>query len=114
MASAHGFDDENVRHDGQDVVVRGKGRQPVHGEVVDPNDEDGEVDGENPEHEDEEGVRVVVEVVVGSGALMPGKSVHGWWTGRWGNSLFLELVVGLEYTSPTAPGRAPCRRTGRE
>jgi hypothetical protein len=30
--------------------MRGKGRQPVNRHVVYPNDEDGEVDGENPEH----------------------------------------------------------------
>jgi len=36
----------------------------MDGEIVDPDDEDGEVDGENPEHEDQETVDVVVEVVV--------------------------------------------------
>lgn len=41
-------------------------------EVVDPDYEDWKVDGEDPEHQDEEGVGVVVEVVVGSGALEGG------------------------------------------
>ena len=36
----------------------------MDGEVVDPDDKDGEVDGEDPEHEDEETVDVVVEVIV--------------------------------------------------
>lgn len=45
MACRHGFDDEDVGHDGEDVVMRGKGREPVDGEVVHPDDKDGEVDG---------------------------------------------------------------------
>ena len=36
----------------------------MDGEVVDPDDKDGEVDGEDPEHEDEETVDVVIKVVV--------------------------------------------------
>lgn len=31
---------------------------------MDPDDKGGDIDGEDPEHEDEEGVRVVVEVEV--------------------------------------------------
>ena len=64
MTCAHCFDDEDVGHDGEDVVVGGKGSQPVDGKVMNPDDEDREVDWENPEHEDEETVDVVVEVVV--------------------------------------------------
>ena len=52
VACAHRLDDEDVGHDGEDVVVRGKGGEPVDGEVVDPDDEDREVDGEDPKHED--------------------------------------------------------------
>ena len=64
MAGAHGFDDENVGHDGEDVMMRGERSEPVDGEVVDPDDEDREIDREDPEHEDEETVDVIVEVVV--------------------------------------------------
>jgi hypothetical protein len=69
VAGRHCFDDENVRHDGEDVVVGGKGCEPVDCEVVHPDDEDGEVDRENPEHEDQQTVDVVVEVVVVAGPL---------------------------------------------
>lgn len=48
MTCAHGLDDEDVGHDGENVVVGGKGGQPVDGKVVDPDDEDREVDRENP------------------------------------------------------------------
>ena len=44
------FHEDEIGHDGDDVVVRGEGGQPVNGEVVDPDDEDGDVDGEDPEH----------------------------------------------------------------
>lgn len=44
------FHEDEIGHDGNDVVVRGERCQPVDGEVVDPDDEDGDVDGEDPEH----------------------------------------------------------------
>lgn len=53
MASTHGFDDEDVGHDGEDVVVRGEGCKPMNGEIVNPDDEDWQVDRQDPEHEDE-------------------------------------------------------------
>lgn len=31
-------------------MVGGEGREPMHGEVVGPDDEDGDVDGEDPDH----------------------------------------------------------------
>ena len=34
-----------------------------------PDDEDREIDRENPEHEDEDGMSVVVEIIVGSRSL---------------------------------------------
>jgi len=64
VTCAHCFDDEDVGHDGENVVVGGKGSQPVDGKVVDPDDEDREIDREDPEHEDEKTVDVIVEVVV--------------------------------------------------
>lgn len=51
MAGRHCFDNEDVWHDGEDVVVRGKGCEPMDGEVVHPDHENGKVDGEDPEHE---------------------------------------------------------------
>jgi hypothetical protein len=69
VASRHGFDNEDVGHDGEDVVMRGKGCEPVDGKIVNPDDEDRKVDGEDPEHEYEQTVDVVVEVVVVAGSL---------------------------------------------
>lgn len=54
LAAGQGFDEQDEGHDGEDVVVGGEGGEPVDGEVVDPDDENGEVDGEDPEHEDED------------------------------------------------------------
>lgn len=42
----------------------GERGEPVDGEVVDPDDEGGKVDREDPEHEEEDAVSVVVEVDV--------------------------------------------------
>lgn len=69
MASAHGFDDENVRHDGEDIVVRREGCEPVDGKIVYPDNEDWQVDGQDPEHQDEYTVHVVIEIVVVARAL---------------------------------------------
>lgn len=44
MARTHGLNEQDVGHDAADVVVRGEGRKPVHGEVVDPDHEYGDVD----------------------------------------------------------------------
>ena len=52
FSAGQGFDEDEVGHDGEDVVVGGKGSEPVDGEVADPDEEDGDVDGENPEHEE--------------------------------------------------------------
>lgn len=51
MACRHGLNNEDVGHDGEDVVMRGKRCQPVDGEIVNPDDKDGKVDGKDPEHE---------------------------------------------------------------
>ena len=74
FAARQGLAQEDEGHDAEDVVVRRKGRQPVHGEVVNPDDEDGAVDGEQPEHEDQDGVGVVVEVGVGGGTGLAGEA----------------------------------------
>lgn len=44
--------------------MRREGRHPVDSEVSYPNNEDRDVDGEDPDHENEDRMRVVVEVVV--------------------------------------------------
>lgn len=75
MSGAHRFDNKDIWHDRQDVVVRREGGEPVNGKIVDPHDEDGDVDGEDPEHEDEQGVRVVVEVIIGAGPLQKGQRI---------------------------------------
>ena len=50
-------------------MVGGERGEPVDGEVVGPDEEDGDVDGEDPDHEDEDRMRIVVEIIVGPGAL---------------------------------------------
>lgn len=40
MAGAHGFDNQDVGHDGENVVMRGEGSEPVDSEIVDPDNED--------------------------------------------------------------------------
>lgn len=48
----------------------------MNGEVVDPDHEDGEVDGEDAEHEDEDGVGVVVEIMMGPRTLLILRILH--------------------------------------
>jgi hypothetical protein len=43
--------------------------EPVESKVADPDNKNGEVDGKNPYHENENGVAVVVKVVCKVGAL---------------------------------------------
>ena len=50
-------------------MMGGEWCEPVYGEIVCPDDEDWYVDGEDPDHEDEDGVGVVVEIIVGSASL---------------------------------------------
>lgn len=64
----HDFHNEHERQHGEEVVVRAEGRQPVHGQVVHPDDQHGHVDRQHPEHEDEDGGGVVVEIIMGAGA----------------------------------------------
>ena len=53
-------------------MVRRERREPVQGEVVDPDYQHGAVDREKPEHEDQNRVRVVVEVEVSRGTRLAG------------------------------------------
>lgn len=69
MSCAHRLDQKDVRHDREDVVMARKRREPMDGEVVYPNDQDGDVYREDPKHENEQRVGIVVEVPVGSRAL---------------------------------------------
>lgn len=64
VACAHHFHHKHQWQDCQEIVVCAEGCQPVYGDVVDPDDEHWHVYWEDPEHEDEDGGRVVVEVVV--------------------------------------------------
>lgn len=50
-------------------MVGGEGRKPVNGQIMCPDDQDGEVDGEYAEHEDEDRVDVVVEIIMTPRAL---------------------------------------------
>ena len=61
VARTERFDEQDIRHDAGDVVVRGEWGEPVDGEIVDPYDEDGNVDWEDPQHQDDQRMRVVVE-----------------------------------------------------
>ena len=50
FVSGHRFDEKDEWHDRQDVVVGGKGGQPMDCKIMDPDDEDGKVDRKYPEH----------------------------------------------------------------
>jgi len=50
-------------------MVRRKRCKPVHGEVVHPDDQNGKIDRQDPEHEDKDGVGVVVKIIVGARTL---------------------------------------------
>lgn len=50
LARGEGLDEDEVGHDGEDVVVGGERGEPVDGEVAGPDEEDGDVDGQDPEH----------------------------------------------------------------
>jgi len=61
LIARYGFDEEDERGDGEDVVVGGEGGEPGDLEVADPHYEDGDVDGKKPDHEDKKGVSIVEE-----------------------------------------------------
>ena len=44
-------------------------REPVNSEVMDPHHKNGDVDGQHPEHEDENRVCIVVKIIVGARSL---------------------------------------------
>ena len=69
-SAGRGLDQDDERHDGEDIMERGEGHEPVHHEVVGPDQENQCVDWKNPYHEHEHGVYVVGEVVVCRGALL--------------------------------------------
>jgi hypothetical protein len=46
----------------------------MHREVPYPDDEDWQVDGEDPKHKDQDGMCVVVEVVIGVRSCLPSHS----------------------------------------
>ena len=50
-------------------MVGGEGGEPVHRQIMGPDEEDGDVDGEHPEHEDQHRVGVVVEIIMGARSL---------------------------------------------
>lgn len=50
-------------------MVGGERGEPVNGEVVGPDEEDHDVDGQYPDHEEEDRVGVIVEIMVGAGGL---------------------------------------------
>ena len=64
LTTGQSFDQKDKRHDRKDVVVRGEGCKPVNGQVVHPNHEDRKVYWEDPKHEDEDRMDIVVEVVI--------------------------------------------------
>ena len=48
FATSQGLNEKDKRHDGEDIVVRGKWGEPVNGQVVYPYNENGKIDRENP------------------------------------------------------------------
>ena len=56
-------------------MVGGERCEPVHRQIMGPDEEDGYVDGEHPEHEDQHRVRVVVEIIMGARSLSDVRSL---------------------------------------
>lgn len=63
----HRLDQQDVPEHRQQVVVCRKGRQPRHSQVVRPHDQHRHVYWQDPEHQDQHGMRVIIEVVAVSG-----------------------------------------------
>ena len=45
LPASESFHEDEVRHDGEDVVVGGERGEPVHGKIAGPDKEDWDVDG---------------------------------------------------------------------
>ena len=73
ITRAHRLNQQGIGQDGHKVMVRRKRSEPADGKIVYPDDEHGHVDGQDPKHEDEHGVCVIVEV----GALAAAAIVAG-------------------------------------
>ena len=74
FATGQGLDEKDKWHDRENIVVRRKWSEPVNSQIVYPDDENGEIDRENPQHENEDRVDVVVKVVVGVRTGFPSES----------------------------------------
>ena len=51
LPTSQGLDKDEVGHYRDDVVVGGEWSEPVNGKVVRPDKKDGDVDGQNPDHQ---------------------------------------------------------------
>lgn len=69
LACAQCLDKQDNGENGKDVVEGGERGKPVHCEIACPDNENGKVDRENPDHENEDGVGVVVKAQVDSELL---------------------------------------------
>ena len=66
---SHGLDEQEKWHDRQHVVMRRKGHEPVHNQVVGPHKQDKDVDGKNPQHQKEDRIREIGKIEMGRGFL---------------------------------------------
>lgn len=48
----------------------GEGHEPVHHQIVGPDQENQDIDGQNPQHQNEDRVGVIAEIEVRSGSLL--------------------------------------------
>lgn len=62
--AGQGFHEKNKWHYREDIVVGREWSEPVYREIMYPNHEYGEIDRQDPQHEDKDGVGVVVEVEI--------------------------------------------------
>lgn len=50
LSTREGLHEKNERHDRQDIMVGGEWREPVDGEIMNPDDENREIYREDPKH----------------------------------------------------------------
>ena len=60
---------KNERHYRQNIMMRRKRREPMYGEIMYPHYQNKDIYRQYPKHEEEDGVGVVVEIMMGPGLL---------------------------------------------
>lgn len=66
----HCLNKEEERDNRQDIVMGRERHEPMHHQIMCPDQKNQYVDGKNPQHEDEDGVGVVAEIGMRSRSLL--------------------------------------------